>query len=32
MKSKNNNDAQQTIQKFEDVDRNPIALLEDYTK
>ena len=32
MKSKNNNDAQQTIQKFEDVDKNPIALSEDYTK
>jgi starvation-inducible DNA-binding protein len=31
-KSKNNFDAQQTVQKFEDIDKNPIALSEDYTK
>jgi hypothetical protein len=32
MKSKNNYDAPQTVQKFEDIEENPIALSPDYTK
>jgi DNA-binding ferritin-like protein len=32
MKSKNKDESQQTVQKFDDIEKNPIVLPEDYTK
>jgi starvation-inducible DNA-binding protein len=32
MNSKDTNQSQQTVQKFNDIEKNPIALAEDYTK